>query len=84
MSPDTLRTLLRRALMECCGLSWEQAKEFGTHSPRIGAMEELRKCGVPAELRQQLGDWMSQQVALSYLQLNPTAQFDVLQHLRRR
>ena len=78
MSTDTLRSLLRRALVECCGLTHEQAAEFGTHSPRIGAMEELRKCGVPAELRQQLGDWMSERVALSYLQLNPLAQFDIL------
>ena len=78
MSTDTLRTLLRRALVECCGLTLEQAAEFGTHSPRIGAMEELRKCGVPAELRQQLGDWMSERVALTYLQLNPLAQFDIL------
>ena len=78
MSTSSFRTLLRLSLVECCGLSWAQAKMFGTHSPRIGAMEELRKCGVPAELRQQLGAWMSQTVALSYLQLNPAAQFDVL------
>lgn len=78
MSTNTLRSLLRRALMECCGLTREQAAEFGTHSPRIGAIEELRKCGVPAELRQQLGDWMSERVALTYLQLNPLAQFDIL------
>ena len=78
MSTDTLRSLLRRALVECCGLTHAQAAEFGTHSPRVGAMEELRKCGVPAELRQQLGDWMSERVALSYLQLNPLAQFDIL------
>ena len=78
MSTSSFRTLLRLALVECCALSHAQAKLFGTHSPRLGAMEELRKCGVPAELRQQLGAWMSQAVALSYLQLNPAAQFDVL------
>ena len=78
MSTSSFRTLLRLSLVQCCGLSWPQARMFGTHSPRIGAMEELRKCGVPAELRQQLGAWMSQAVALSYLQLNPAAQFDVL------
>ena len=78
MSTSSFRYLLRFALVKCCGLSWAQAKLFGTHSPRIGAMEELRKCGVPSELRQQLGAWMSQAVALSYLQLNPSAQFDVL------
>ena len=78
MSTSSFRELLRSALVECCALSRAQAKLFGTHSPRIGAMEELRKCGVPSELRQQLGAWMSQTVALSYLQLNPAAQFDVL------
>ena len=78
MSTSSFRTLLRLALVECCGLSADQAKLFGTHGPRLGSMEELRKCGVPAELRQQLGAWMSQSVALSYLQLNPSAQFDVL------
>ena len=78
MSTKTLRTLLRRALVECCGLTQPQADKYGTHSPRIGTIEELRKCGVPSELRQQLGHWMSQKVALSYMQLNPTAQFDIL------
>ena len=78
MSTDTLRALLRRALVECCGLTHEQAAEFDTNSPRIGVMEELMKCGVPDELRQQLGNWMSERVALSYLQLNPLAKFDIL------
>ena len=78
MSTSSFRYLLRFALVQCCGLSWANAKMFGTHSPRSGSLEELRKCGVPAELRQQLGAWMSQAVALSYLQLNPGAQFDVL------
>ena len=32
----------------------------GTHSNRIGAQELLRARGVPRELRQQLGDWMSE------------------------
>ena len=83
MSTTSLRALIRKALIECCGLTQEQAAAFGTHSPRIGAMEELRKCGVPAELRQQMGAWMSKEVALTYLQLNPNAQFDILQAMGR-
>ena len=79
MSTSSFRGMLRLALVDCCGLSWERAMMFGTHSPRIGSNEELRKCGVSAEMRQQLGGWMSQSVALSYLQLHPSAQFDLLQ-----
>ena len=78
MSTSSFRSMVRLALVDCCGLTWEQAMMFGTHSPRIGTTEELRRCGVSAEMRQQLGGWMTQSVALSYLQLNPSAQFDLL------
>ena len=81
MFTASFRTLLRQALVECCNLTEAQAAQFGTHSPRIGSVEELRKCGVSAELRRQLGGWMSQAVALSYMQLDPKAQFDVLEQL---
>ena len=81
MSTASYRTLLRQALVECCNLTPQQAAQFGTHGPRIGSIEELRKCGVSAELRQQLGDWMSQAVALSYMQLDHKAQFDVLERI---
>ena len=79
MSTVSLRFLMRKALVECCGLTQDQANRFGTHSPRVGAIEELRRCGAPAELRQQMGSWMSHEVALTYLQLHPKAQFDILQ-----
>ena len=72
------RTLLRQCIMESCEISKQLANKYGTHSPRLGAVELLRKHGVPAELRQQMGQWMSQQVALRYLQLSPGEQFDVL------
>ena len=78
MSAASFLTLLRKALVECCGLTTAQASMYGKHGGRVGALEELRRCGAPAELRQQVGDWMSRTVALSYLQLNPGAQFDVL------
>ena len=78
MSTKSFRFLLRVALVECCGLSERQSRYYGTHSPRIGTVEELRKCGVSSEMRQQLGAWMSKSVALSYMQLSPSAQFDIL------
>ena len=78
MSVQSFRALIREALVECCHLTPEQAAEFGTHSLRIGAMELLRKRGVPAEIRQQLGGWMSAAAALGYLQLPVTAQFNML------
>ena len=78
MSVQSFRALIRQALVECCNLSAEQAAEFGTHSLRIGAMELLRSKGVPAEIRQQLGGWMSAAAALGYLQLPVTAQFNML------
>ena len=78
MSVESFRHLLRQALAECCGLSAGQAAEFGTHSLRIGAVELLRNVGVPAEVRQQLGGWMSANSALGYLQLPVSAQFNIL------
>ena len=55
MSVNVFRKLICMALVECCGLTPEQTKEFGTHSLRIGAIELLRQKGVPANIRQQLG-----------------------------
>ena len=78
MDVASFRTLLRQAVVECCDVSKRIAAEYGTHSPRLGAIELLRKHNVPAELRQQMGQWMSQSVALSYLQLPASEQFDVL------
>ena len=60
ISTDTFRLLFRLALTECCSLSKAQAYKFGTHSFRLAAMELMRQRGVPAELRQQMGDWMSE------------------------
>ena len=62
----------------CCGIKVSHAEEFGTHSNRIAAIEILRRRGVPRELRQQLGDWMSKSTALRYMQLTPGAKFDIL------
>ena len=59
MSTEEFRALIRLALRECCGLSQEQAAQYGTHSLKIGAIELLRSRGVGQELRQQLGGWMS-------------------------
>ena len=81
MSVDSFRLILRVALTQCCNLSEAQASHFGTHSLRIGAMELLRSRGVPAEIRQQLGGWMSATSALGYLQLPVAAQFGVLRRI---
>ena len=81
MSVDSFRLILRSALAQCCGLSAAQARQFGTHSLRVGAMELLRSRGVPAEIRQQLGGWMSATSALGYLQLPVAAQFGMLRRI---
>ena len=81
MSVDSFRALLRQALIDCCRIPPHQAKEFGTHSLRIAAVEFLRAKGVPADLRQQLGGWMSSSSALRYLQLPVNAQFSILQRI---
>ena len=83
MSVDSLRLLLRQALTECCSLRPDQAAHYGTHSMRIGAVEYLRSVGVPAEVRQQLGGWMSASSALGYLQLPVSAQFNILNNIFR-
>ena len=79
MSTSSFRNLFRSALQECCAFSKPQAGEFGTHSFRLAAMEMMRKRGMSAELRQQMGDWMSEQVALRYLQLDTRAQFNIIE-----
>ena len=81
MTTNSFRALIRLALQECCGLTKAQADQFGTHSLKIGAIELLRSRGVGNELRQQLGGWMSSSVALRYLQLTPSIQFDILKSM---
>jgi len=81
MGVDAFRMLIRMALVEACGLTQAQAAEYGTHSLRVGAIELLRRKGVSAELRQQLGGWMSASCALGYLQLPVSAQFNVLRRV---
>ena len=81
MSVQSFRKLLRTALVQCCNITPAQASNFGTHSFRIAAIELLRKNGVSAELRQQMGDWMSSKVALRYLQLDAAAQFEILEQI---
>ena len=81
MSVQSFRSLLRQAVYECCNVTKPLAMEFGTHSNRVAAVELLRQNGVPAELRQQLGDWMTQGTALHYMQLTPASQFDILDNL---
>ena len=46
MSTNDFRDLVRLALRECCGLSADQAKRYGTHSLKIGAIELLRSRGL--------------------------------------
>ena len=81
MSVHSLRLLTRQALVECCSLTQAQADRYGAHSFRVGAVELLRRRGVPSEVRQQLGGWMSADVALGYLQLPVSAQFNVLRKI---
>ena len=78
MDVDNFRDWVRKACMECCGIDLALAKEFGTHSIKIGSIEYLRSKGVPEELRRQLGGWMSKQVALDYLQLSPACKLNIL------
>ena len=82
MTPNTLRFLMRQAIVESCGISQPRAAMFGTHSIKNGAIEALRAKGVDSETRRQLGDWMSPTVTLSYLQLSPGAQFSLIQSIR--
>lgn len=82
LSVDSFRLLLRKAAVECCGATSAQAMLFGTHSVKNGAIEALRARGADSETRRQLGDWMSPQVALSYLQLSPDAQFALIRSIR--
>ena len=81
MPVSDFRNQLREALIACCGLTTQQAKQFGAHSLRIGVTTHLARRGVSAELRQQLGEWMSRETSLRYLQLAPQAQFEVLSRM---
>ena len=78
MSSASLLRLIRRALVEVCGLSPEQAKRFSVHSLRVGGINYYRSLGVSTELRAQLADHLSLQSNLRYLRMAPTDQLKIL------
>ena len=78
MSSASLLRLMRKALVEVCGLSPSQASRFTVHSLRVGGINYYRSLGVSTELRAQLADHLSLQSNLRYLRMNPTDQIKIL------
>jgi hypothetical protein len=82
-SPDYNAFLgaLRHALESCCGMSKQQAKAYGTQSLRSGGDTHLWRCGIPAEIRRELGRWATPSVEYGYLRLGVSERLALVQAL---
>ena len=77
MSNSSFISALRKALVEVCGLSVEQAKLFAGHSLRVGGSNYMRKLGVEDEVHRLVGDWASLVSSTGYYSLSSCEQFAV-------
>ena len=71
LSSDSFLLLLRRALMEVCGLSAQQALRFTLHSLRVGGINYYKRLGVSIGMRAQIASHKSLQTSRRYLRLLP-------------
>ena len=77
VSNSSVSNALRKALVEVCGLSEEQAKLFAGHSLRVGGSNYMRKLGVEDEVHRLVGDWASLVSSTGYYALSSAEQFVV-------
>lgn len=79
MSTESFVKLVRIALMECCGLSSDQASKFRNHSLRVGGLNYCRSVlGLGPEERQLLGGWASRSSSLQYIRRSPAEMLKIL------
>ena len=77
VSTTSVRNALRKALVEVCGLTRDQAKLFSGHSMRVGGSNFMRKLGVADEVHRLMGGWASLASSRGYFQLPVTEQFEI-------
>ena len=77
VSTTSVRNALRKALVDVCGLSVDQAKLFSGHSMRVGGSNFMRKLGVADEVHRLMGGWASLTSSRGYFQLPATEQFEI-------
>ena len=77
VSTTSVRNALRKALVEVCGLTPDQAKLFSGHSMRVGGSNFMRKLGVADEVHRLMGGWASLASSRGYFQLPVTEQFEI-------
>ena len=77
VSNSSFTNALRKALVEVCGLSPEQAELFSGHSLRVGGSNYMRKLGVEDEVHRLVGDWASLVSSTNYYALSSGEQFAV-------
>ena len=77
VSNSSISDALRKALVDVCGLSEEQAKLFSGHSLRVGGSNYMRRLGVADEVHRLVGDWASLVSSTNYYALSSAEQFAV-------
>ena len=78
MSTTSFTRLIRKALVEVCGLAKSEALKFTVHGLRVGGINFYRRRGVSVSLRAQMADHQSLESSRRYLRLLPAEQLSVL------
>ena len=71
LSQASLVTLLRKALVQVCGLSERQASRFTVHSLRVGGINYYKRIGVSIGMRAKIASHKSLVTSRKYLRLLP-------------
>ena len=77
ISCSSFNDALRKALVDVCGLTKEQADLFSGHSGRVGGSNYMRMLGVDDDVHRQVGDWASLTSSRGYYALSANEQFAV-------
>ena len=84
VSNQSVTQALRKALVEVCRLTREQAGLFSGHSLRVGGSNYMRKLGIDAETHRVVGDWASLTSVGNYYALSAAEQFDTVDRFTLR
>lgn len=75
VSGSSFNDALRKALVDVCGLTPDQADLFSGHSGRVGGSNYMRKLGIEDDVHRQVGDWASLTSSRGYYALSANEQF---------
>ena len=81
LSRTSMVFLMRKALVEVCGVSEASARRFTAHSLRVGGINNYRRMGVSLGMCAQIASHKSLTTSRTYLRLLPVERLDELRSM---